>query len=69
MQVALNGEAVAVLPERYTEPHRDLRGLLSMIPVRDLAEGRHALSVLVKPEDVPKAGEDSEQPYVIPCWR
>ncbi|MBW8366263.1 MAG: hypothetical protein K0M70_00165 [Arenimonas sp.] len=69
VQVRLNGEVVAATPEWYTEPHRDLRGLLYMVPVRDLADGRHELSVLTPPEEPPEKDEDPEQPFVIPFWR
>jgi hypothetical protein len=40
-----------------------------MVPVRDLADGRNELSVLVRPEEAPKQGEDPEQPFVVPFWR
>lgn len=69
IKVSLNGAPLAVPPEWYTEPNLDLRGLLYMIPVRDLAGGRHELSVLAKPEQAPEADEDPEQPFVIPFWR
>jgi hypothetical protein len=69
VQVRLDGDAVEVLPEWYTEPNLDLRGLLYMVPVRDLAEGRHELSVLAKPEKAPEDDEDPGQPFVIPFWR
>lgn len=69
VQVRLDGDAVGVLPEWYTEPNLDLRGLLYMVPVRDLAEGRHELSVLTKPERAPEGDEEPAQPSVIPFWR
>ena len=69
VQVTLDGAAVAVSPDWYTEPSRDLRGLVYMIPVNGLADGRHVLAVLVKPKEAPKADEDPEQPTVIPFWR
>jgi hypothetical protein len=69
VQVALDGEAVAVPPEWYTEPSRDLRGLVYMIPVRELDEGRHVLSVLTAPKEAPAADEEPEPPFIIPFWR
>ena len=69
IQVSVNGQPVAVRPDWYTEPARDLRGLLYMIPVGDLPDGRHEVSVLAKPEQAPEPDEDPEQPYVIPFWR
>ncbi len=69
LTVSLDGKPLALRPDWYTEPARDLRGLLYMIPVQDLAQGRHELSVLTPPEEAPKPGDDPEQPFVIPFWR
>lgn len=67
--VSLDGKPLALRPDWYTEPARDLRGLLYMVPVQDLADGRHELSVLTRPEEAPKPGDDPEQPFVIAFWR
>ncbi len=60
---------MSATPEWYTEPDRDLRGLLYMIPIRGLADGRHEVSILAKPRRKPEADEDPGQPFVIPFWR
>ncbi|PZO05360.1 MAG: hypothetical protein DCF27_13955 [Lysobacteraceae bacterium] len=69
LQVQLDGEKVTLVPEWYTEPVRDLRGLLYMVPVRDLAKGRHEVSVFALPSKELKADEDPPQREVIPFWR
>lgn len=69
IQVRLDGQVVVLLPEWYTEPSRDLRGLLYMVPVRGLADGRHDISVLTAPRKAPADDEDPEQPFIIPFWR
>lgn len=69
VQVTLDGKALSLRPEWYTEPSRDLRGLLYMVPVRGLADGRHDITVLTKPEKAPAADDEPEQPFVIPFWR
>lgn len=69
LTVSLDGQPLALRPDWYTEPARDLRGLLYMIPVRGLAEGRHELSVLTPPKEEPEDDKDPEQPFVIPFWR
>ena len=67
--VSLDGEPLALRPDWYTDPARDLRGLLYMIPVQNLADGRHEVSVLTPPRDKPEPGDDPEQPFVIAFWR
>ncbi|MCX7034930.1 MAG: hypothetical protein NT046_13385 [Arenimonas sp.] len=67
--VSLDCKPLAVRPDWYTEPARDVRGLLYMVPMQGLAKGRHELSVLTRPEEAPKAGDDPEQPFVIAFWR
>jgi hypothetical protein len=67
--VSLNGTPITLTPDWYTDPGRDLRGLLYMVPIRGLAQGRHELQVLPRPEAPPEDGEDPEQPFVIPFWR
>jgi hypothetical protein len=69
VRVSLDGEAIAIQPEWYTEPGRDLRGLLYMIPARGLKDGRHEVAVLPTPKETPKDGDEPEQPFVIPFWR
>lgn len=73
LTVTLDGQAVAVGPEWYSDPRRDLRGLAWMLPVASLSKGRHELAVL------PPAGlaekrdagpdEDAPQAWRIPFWR
>ena len=67
--VSLDGVPVTQPPEWYTDPGRDLRGLLYMLPARGLAPGRHELAVLPPPEKPPAEGEEPEQPFLIPFWR
>jgi hypothetical protein len=67
--VSLDGVPVTLTPEWYTDPGRDLRGLLFMLPARDLAPGRHELSVLPRAESPPVEGEEPEPAYLIPFWR
>jgi hypothetical protein len=67
--VSLDGTPITLTPEWYTDPGRDLRGLLYMVPIRGLAQGRHELHVLPRPGTQPEEGEDPEQPFVIPFWR
>lgn len=67
--VSLDGKPLALRPDWYTEPARDLRGLLYMVPVQDLPAGRHDVSVLMRPKEAPEPGDDPEQPFVIPFWR
>lgn len=70
IEVSLDGQPVAVDPDWYTEPGRDLRGLIYMIPVRELARGRHELVVLPTPEPRPADdGEEAPPGYRIPFWR
>lgn len=69
LTVSLDGNPLTLRPDWYTEPARDVRGLIYMIPVRGLAEGRHELSVLTPPEEKPEEDEDPEQSFVIPFWR
>lgn len=69
VEVTLDGQAVTVRPEWYTEPGRDLRGLLYMVPVGGLANGRHELAVLSMPKQEPDADDEPVQPFVIPFWR
>jgi hypothetical protein len=68
-EVRLNGELIAESPDWYTEPRQDLRGLVYMIPAVALAEGRHELSVLPRPERAPEEGVPPPQPFLIPFWR
>ena len=67
--VSLDGKPLALRPDWYTEPARDLRGLLYMVPVQDLPAGRHEVSILMRPEEAPEPGDDPEQPFVIAFWR
>ncbi len=69
LTVSLDGQPLALRPDWYTEPARDLRGLLYMIPVRGLAAGRHEVSVLAPPKKPTAPGDDPEQPFVIAFWR
>ena len=69
LTVRLDKLPVTLRPDWYTDPARDLRGLLYMIPVGDLPEGRHELTILARPEKTAEAGEDPEQPFVIAFWR
>lgn len=73
-RVTLDGQPVAVGPEWYSDPKRDLRGLAWMLPVSSLAKGRHELAVLPPPgreSDKRDAGQGDEapQPWRIPFWR
>jgi hypothetical protein len=73
--VTLDGEPLPLLPDWYSQPDRDIRGLLYMIDVRDLANGRHELTVLATPDpeaaknDDEARAERERQPYRIPFWR
>ncbi len=70
IEVSLDGRPVTEDPDWYTEPGHDLRGLMYMIPVLELARGRHELIVLPAPK--PKLVEDDEEAapgYRIPFWR
>ena len=67
LEVSLDGQRVTQSPEWFTDPGRDLRGLLYMIPAAGLAPGRHEVTVLATPEEPDE--DEPEQPYVIPFWR
>lgn len=69
IDVRVDGTPVTAMPDWYTEPRMDLRGLLYMIPIRTLAEGRHEVSVLTEPRTPPADDEDPPQPFHIPFWR
>jgi len=68
--VTLDGVPVQGL--RY-DIHADsgtgLRGFLAMIPVHDLARGRHELGVMPPPRSRSRAGDKPLRPLVIPFWR
>lgn len=71
--VTLDGEPVAVGPEWYSDPKRDLRGLAWMLPVSTLAKGRHELAMQPPAGETGKRdagrGDDAPQPWRIPFWR
>lgn len=67
--VKLDGQPVSLSPDWYSEPGRDLRGLVYMIPAQGLAAGRHELSVLFTPKEAPGEDKDPTQPYLIAFWR
>lgn len=68
--VTLDGKPVADL--RY-DIHADattgVRGFLAMIPVHDLARGRHELGVMPAPRSKTRAKDPPLRPVVIPFWR
>jgi hypothetical protein len=50
-----------------TDPESGVRGMVAMIPVGDLAAGRHTLTVERAPRVMPS--DEPESAYVIPFWR
>lgn len=68
--VRIDGELVAGLRfDAAEDPVNGLRGLLAMIPVRDLAHGRHELSLLPLSQGGSAAEDEPPRPYRIPFWR
>ena len=63
--IRLDGAPVAVPLDASTDPQTGQRGVLAMIPVRTLVQGRHELSLLDAGE--PEAGPHRR--YRIPFWR
>lgn len=73
-QLSLDGVPLAIAPEWFNDPRRDLRGVLYMIDVRSLTPGRHELAVLAGLPPASGDDEDEEasgkvQPHRIPFWR
>lgn len=67
--VRVDGQPVDVALEAATDARTGLRGSLAMIPVRDLPQGRHEVSVVeVKPARSSNDGEPQRR-YVIPFWK
>lgn len=66
----LDGSRLALQPDWFMDPSRDLRGLIYMVPLQDLAPGRHELQ-LSGPDS--RFGQDAEEqlplPDRIPFWR
>lgn len=70
--VTMDGQTVPVGPDWYTDPRRNVRGLLFMVPAKELAPGRHELVVTAKDPDPADGSEDDETrplPDVLPFWR
>lgn len=67
--IRLDGEPLQVALEPATDPKTGLRGSLAMIPVRELAQGRHEVSLV---EVRPDRGTEPDKPqrrYRIPFWK
>jgi len=68
--VTLDGVAVQDLRyDVHSDPGTGLRGFLAMIPVHDLARGRHELGVMPAPRTREREGDKPLRPLVIPFWR
>jgi hypothetical protein len=68
--IAIDGVPVDVPFDAAEDPRFDQRGLLAMIPVHDLAIGRHELTVLPALRDRElEPGAKPVTPYIIPFWR
>lgn len=65
----LDGGTLSVRPDWYTDPRRDVRGLIFMVPVGDLAPGRHELELTVPDPRRPGSEEDAPLPDKLPFWR
>src|SRR5690606_12173259 len=64
--VAIDGVPVTVPFDAAEDPRMDQRGMLAMIPVADLARGRHELTVGRPPRD---RDDPDPDPWRIPFWR
>ena len=68
--VTLDGKPVADLRyDIHAEAGTGVRGFLAMIPVHDLARGRHELAVTPAPRTRARANDKPLRPLVIPFWR
>ena len=67
--VTLDGEPLDLHFDAAEDPATGQRGMIAMIPVRELTRGRHELRVGRATRNAPKEGEPAPKPYVIPFWR
>lgn len=67
--LTLDGRALELKPDWYTEPGRDVRGLIYMVPVHDLAPGRHELVITLPDPRAPSSDDELPLPDRIPFWR
>ncbi|MFY2765136.1 hypothetical protein [Arenimonas sp. MALMAid1274] len=65
----LDGQPLALTPQWYTDPRRNLRGLVYMVPVHDLARGRHELELRNPDPREPGSEEPVPIPDRIAFWR
>jgi hypothetical protein len=63
--IRLDGMPVAVALDASTDSQTGQPGMLAMIPVRTLAQGRHELSLL----EAGERGEGTSRRYRIPFWK
>lgn len=69
-RLTLDGRPLERLPDWYTDPTRDLRGLVFMVPVHDLPRGRHELGITPPdPRLSSSEEEDAPPPDRLPFWR
>ncbi|KAA2286162.1 hypothetical protein [Arenimonas fontis] len=68
-EVKLDGRPLPVRPEFYLDPSRDLRGLIYMIPLAELAPGRHELEITLPDPRRPGSASPLPRPERIPFWR
>lgn len=66
--LAIDGVAVSVPFDAAEDPRTGQRGMLAMIPVRELAPGRHELTIVQAPRK-PEPDDPTPRPYRIPFWR
>jgi hypothetical protein len=65
----IDGQPALVAPEWYTDPRRDVRGLVFMVPVATLAAGRHELQLATPDPREPDSEDEAPLPDRIPFWR
>lgn len=65
----LDGQPAPVEPEWYTDPRRDVRGLVFLVPVATLGPGRHELELTLPDPRDPGSEDELPMPDRIPFWR
>jgi hypothetical protein len=67
--IHIDGQPVDIHFDAAEDPATGQRGMLAMIPVHDVARGRHELTLMRVTRDRPKAGDEPPKPFRIPFWR
>ena len=67
--VAIDGNPVAIRFDAAEDPRTGQRGMIAMIPVHDLAPGRHELTLMRAPRNRRKDADEPPKPHRIPFWR